>query len=137
MTAASDYAPAQLAAWARPEQRDPATWDLGMRRRNSFVAVVNDQIAGFSDVSVDGYIDMMFVSPRHGREGVATALLAKAEALARGNGAHQVSADVSITARPFFEHCGFVVEKEQHPITAGVRMTNFHMSKKLDLRGER
>lgn len=42
-----------------------------------------------------------------------------------------LSADVSITARPFFERRGFEVVTEQHPVTAGVRMTNFHMAKSL------
>jgi putative acetyltransferase len=99
------------------------------------VAVIGDDIAGFSDVSADGYVDMMFVSPRFSRRGVARELLAFLEALARRNSAKRLSANVSITARPFFEAMGFHVDAERHPVTAGVSMTNFHMTKEIDDEG--
>lgn len=131
VTASGDYSPAQIAAWARPEQRDLAGWDRAMSSRHSYVAVVEGEVAGFSDVSDGGYIDMLFVAPRHARRGVARSLLRTLEARARDSGAHCLSADVSITARSFFERHGFVEAAEQHPVTAGVQMTNFHMSKRL------
>jgi putative acetyltransferase len=86
-------------------------------------------------VSADGYIDMLFVSPRYGRRGVGGTLLSFLEDRARASGIAQLSADVSITAREFFERRGFIVEAEQHPVTAGVSTTNFHMTK--DLRQDR
>ncbi|WP_460799196.1 GNAT family N-acetyltransferase [Microbacterium sp. GXF0217] len=131
VTASVDYAPAQIAAWARPEKRDLPGWDRAMRARDSFVALVDDQVAGFSDVSAEGYIDMLFVSPRFGRRGVARTLLSFLEARARESAARQLSSNVSITARPFFEALGFHVVAEQHPETGGVVMTNFHMTKEL------
>lgn len=102
-----------------------------MKGRNSYVCVVEDAIAGFSDVSRTGYIDMMFVSPGYARRGLASALLAVLEAEAQAVGAVALSADVSLTARPFFERHGFVVKAEQHPLKAGVPMANFHMSRPL------
>lgn len=51
-TAAADYSPAQIAAWARPEQRTVAEWDRAMQGRNSYVAFLDTQIIGFSDVSL-------------------------------------------------------------------------------------
>ncbi|WP_258131454.1 MULTISPECIES: GNAT family N-acetyltransferase [unclassified Microbacterium] len=131
VTAAADYSTEQIAAWARPAQRNESDWDRAMKGRNSYVCVVDDAIAGFSDVSPTGYIDMMFVSPRHARRGLASALLALLEAEARATGAIALSADVSLTARPFFERHGFIVEAEQHPMTAGVPMTNFQMTRPL------
>lgn len=131
-TAAVDYSPEQIAAWARPDERRLADWDQAMRSRNSYVAVIESDVLGFSDVSEEGYIDMMFVDPRHSRRGVAAALLAVIEARARDLGARQLAADVSITGRPFFELNGFAVTAEQHPVAAGVQMTNFHMVKPLD-----
>ena len=95
------------------------------------MAVVDGRVAGFSDVSAAGYVDMMFVSPRHGRQGVGHALMTFLEKRALAASADQMSADVSLTARPFFEAHGFVVEAEQHPVIDGVQMTNFHMTKPL------
>lgn len=132
VTAAADYTPEQLTAWARPEQRDLFAWDQAMRRRNSYVALVGEQIAGFSDVSRSGHIDMMFVAPRFTRQGVARELITFLEKQARSFSAKQLTADVSITARDFFEASGFHVDAEQHPVITDVAVTNFRMVKKLE-----
>jgi len=130
-TASADYSPEQIRVWARPEQRVVTEWHRARSDLNTHVAVVGDEIAGFSDVSEEGHIEMMFVSPRHARRGVAKALVAVLEGLAREFGARCLSAEVSITARPFFEGQGFAVHAEQHPVIAGVRMTNYAMRKEL------
>lgn len=130
--ASADYMADQIAAWARPGKRDLREWDQSMLARKSYVALIGEQVVGFSDVSVDGYIDMMFVAPRFARRGVASELMAFLELQARGSSARQLSANVSITARPFFEAHGFLVAAEQHPMTGGVVMTNFHMVKELN-----
>ena len=134
VTAAGDYTPAQLHAWARPEQQDVTQWDRSMLRRNSVVATLGDQVVGFSDVSKDGYIDMLYVSPDFARRGVARALIAFLEKQARSNSARQLTANVSVTARASFESAGFRVKAEQHPVIRGLVMTNFRMTKELDSR---
>ncbi|MBH0117026.1 GNAT family N-acetyltransferase [Salinibacterium sp. NG253] len=132
ITASADYSPQQIAAWARADEREIPVWDQSMSARNSFVALVDGEIAGFSDVSSDGYIDMMFVSPQHSRQGVAAALLDFIEVIARERASPSLSANVSVTARPFFEKRGFQVEAEQHPVLNGVELNNFTMTKSLD-----
>ena len=130
-TAGADYTAEQIEAWVRSGQTDPASWHLAMSSRNSFVATVNGEVAGFSDVAPDGYIAMMFVSPDHQGIGIARRLLAEAEQLAREARTPGLSADVSITARPLFERCGFQVVRVQHPVRDGVPLTNFRMEKLL------
>lgn len=132
ITASADYTPEQIAAWARPDNRDVGGWDRSMLARESYVALVGEHLAGFSDVSTDGYIDMMFVSPRFARQGVARELLTFLELRARMMSASRLFSNVSITARPLFESFGFHVVDEQHPVTGGVVMTNFHMLKKFN-----
>ncbi|WP_258065504.1 GNAT family N-acetyltransferase [Rathayibacter tritici] len=100
-----------------------------MQARNAVVATIGDELVGFSDVSAAGWIDMMFVSPRFLRRGVASRLLA--HLLARTEAAPEFAADGSITARPFFERHGFVVVAEQHPVRAGVKLTNYRMARRL------
>ena len=130
-TASADYSAEQIQAWADPEGRDLDRWDAAMQARESFVATIDGQVAGFSDIGHDGYVDMMFVAPKFGRRGVARTLLATDEKLARDRGVGGLSADVSITARPFFESQGFVVVAEQRPVRRGVALTNFRMRKLL------
>lgn len=130
-TAARDYTPAQLEAWARPD-RDRDAWARARARANTRVAEVDGRIAGFTDVTDDGYIDMMFVDPDHGARGVATALLAWAETTARATAATRLSTRASITARPFFEARGFAVVEECTAIANGVTLTNYQMIRPLD-----
>ncbi|WP_241975409.1 MULTISPECIES: GNAT family N-acetyltransferase [unclassified Cryobacterium] len=130
-TAAADYSPEQIQAWAQPEARELSTWHTAMPARNSYVATLDGSLAGFSDVDSEGYIDMIFVAPRYLRRGVARQLIGHVEARARQEQLTELTADVSTTARPFFERSGFTVEAEQHPVTAGVQLTNFKMKKKL------
>lgn len=130
-TAAADYSPEQIQAWARPGQREVGRWDASMQKRNSFVVATSGEVIGFSDVDEHGYIDMMFVAPEHQGRGVARALLGEAERRAREFGATDLAADVSITARPFFESRGFVTEQRQEPIRQGVKLVNFRMRKSL------
>lgn len=130
-TASADYTGEQVEAWADPGGRDLAGWGAAMVGRESFVATIDDELVGFSDVSDDGYIDMMFVAPGFGRRGIATRLVAHGEQLARERGVRELTANVSITARPFFERHGFSVLREQEVVRHGVTLRNFRMRKPL------
>lgn len=130
-TAAGDYSPEQTQAWAQPGERDPGAWNDSMTGRSSFVAIWDGQVVGFSDVTDRGYIEMLFVAPEHLGCGIARALLREAERRARERDASALTADVSITARRFFERHGFSVERRQEPVRRGVRLVNFRMRKSL------
>jgi putative acetyltransferase len=132
VTASTDYSVAQIAVWSAPQERDPDQWNRDRIISETIVATVDENLAGFSDVSATGHIDMLFVSPRFGRRGVATALLSEIERKAGGRSTTALSTNASITARPFLERNGFHVMAEQHPIVRGVRMTNYRMVKELD-----
>lgn len=131
ISAASDYSPEQLVAWVQPGTRSLARWHKLMLSRNSFVAVVYGEIAGFSDVAANGHIEMLFVAPHLQRRGIARALLGVAEHQAAATAAKSLTADVSITARPLFEACGFTVVQQQNPVRQGVQFINFRMRKVL------
>lgn len=130
-TAAADYTAEQIRAWARPQDREIATWHTAMQARNTYIATIDGAAAGFSDVDGQGYIDMMFVAPAYLRRGVAQQLLRYIEEFAQSEGMSELTANVSITARRFFAHHGFVVQAEQHPVMLGVQLTNYAMKKNL------
>lgn len=127
-TASKDYTSGQIDAWARAD-RDG--WSVRRADRPTWVADIGGVVAGFSDLEVDGHIDMMFVHPDFGGRGVATALIEAVEAHARASGLTGLFSEVSITARPFFERIGFVVMERETVHRHGQSLDRFRMAKTL------
>ena len=124
--ASQDYLPEQIEAWANP-QIDLADWAGQRRARQTQVAESGGCVVGFTDVDSDGYVDMLYVDPDFARKGVGAALLDWARITAERLGASELTANVSLTARPVFEARGFAVVNEQRPTRRGVPMTNLRM----------
>ena len=85
-------------------------------------------MVGFSDLTDDGVLDMLFVHPDAGGQGVARMLVEAVLGEARRRGLARVSTHASRTARPAFERLGFVVDRENvDNTTRGVWVPNFDM----------
>jgi putative acetyltransferase len=125
------YAPEQIAAWA-PDLPDMAGWAKRLRAGRTFVADVNNAIAGFVRVEDNGFVDLLYVHPDYERRGIGRELLQVACSWATSHGAHRLESDVSIAARPLFELLGFRVESEQSVERDGVRFQNFRMTRIAD-----
>ncbi|WP_461163512.1 GNAT family N-acetyltransferase [Arthrobacter sp. R4-81] len=130
VTASSSYSPEQIAVWA-PEDIDVESWGRKQTTRNGVVAEVDGEVAGFSDVDAQGYIDMMFVAPEHGRTGVGTALMSSIFVEASRRGANSLSTNASEAAKKFFEKQGFTVGEHRRILRDGVILTNYAMSRQL------
>ncbi|HCI6121356.1 TPA: GNAT family N-acetyltransferase [Klebsiella quasipneumoniae subsp. quasipneumoniae] len=105
-TACRDYTPAQIAAWA---QVDETRWRQKLADANGLVAEIENQPVGFI-TAIGTHIDLLFVSPDHGRQGIGGVLI---EALCAQYPAQILTVDASITARPCFTAHGFKVVAEQ------------------------
>lgn len=127
-TAAPDYSPEQIEAWAS-DDIDSAEWLDRRAQQNTAVALADGVVAGFADVDAAGYIDMMFVDPRFARRGVATQLFYWILMTARRDAAQNLTTNASITARPFFEAHGFLVTRERQTVVRGVALTNYAMNR--------
>ena len=73
----------------------------------------------------------MFVHKDWQRKGIASQLLSEIEAYACRFGITQITSEVSITARPFFEKQGYSVEKSQKKRAKRLEMINYVMKKEL------
>lgn len=130
-TAAADYSPEQIAAWA-PDDADLDAWRARRAASWTIVAVVDGRVAGFSDLTDDAVLDMLFVHPDAARRGVARALVDAVVAEARHRGVARLTVRASRTARPAFERFGFVVDAERPDNEVrGIVVPNFAMH--LDL----
>ncbi|MBU2115276.1 MAG: GNAT family N-acetyltransferase [Gammaproteobacteria bacterium] len=124
-----DYDDAQRNAWA-PAQYDKNAWAMRMQESEPFVALDNDTIVGFADVQPDGYIDFFFCHHAYQGKGVGKALMQHILKTGKRYGVKRFYADVSLTAKPFFEHYGFAVLRQQQKEVRGVVLTNFLMEKR-------
>jgi len=127
-----DYSEQQVRAWA-PAVPDPAIWHQRMSERYTLVAEENGKIAGFAELERDGHLDMFYCRKDAVRRGVGRALYRAVELKAAGLGLERIFTEASITARRFFEHCGFAVVCRQTVVRGGIELANFKMEKRLSL----
>ncbi len=125
-----DYSPQQLAAWA-PEQYDESQWHERIRKINPFIAHNGQQIVGYADVQSDGYIDHFFCHYQFQGKGVAKALMSTLMNIAQKKQLPRLHAQVSKTAKPFFEYIGFQVINPQQVEVRGEMLTNYVMEFRL------
>lgn len=119
-TASADYSARQIAAWAQVDE-EPRRQKIAASR--VIVAEKDTVLVGFI-TAVDDYIDLLFVSPDHSRQGVASALL---KTLLLQHPERVFTVEASITAKPFFERHGFQVIEQQQVEARGERFLNYRM----------
>lgn len=127
---ARDYLPEQVAAWA-PDVPDLDRWAERLTPLAVLVAEDGGRVVGFASWQSDGYLDHLFTHADRQCRGVATALAERVEAAMRDAGVAVAFADVSVTARPFFERRGYAVVREQSVVVRGVSFMNYRMEKRL------
>jgi putative acetyltransferase len=126
--AARHYDATQIEAWA-PIEADLTSWRERLSRGTVCVAEAQGVVAGFVRVERSGLVDLLYVHPAHERQGIGGALLRTACSWAAENGATQLDANVSLTARSLFEAAGFCVQREQRVEYKGVAFPNLRMSR--------
>lgn len=128
---AQDYTAAEVADWASCGDIS-GHWDELFSHLH-FIAATDckGRIIGFSAVSRDGYLHSLFVHKDWQSKGIGTLLLSEAEKTAITYGARQMTSDVSITARPFFEKRGYTMTKEQKAKANRLHLTNYRIEKTL------
>ena len=100
---------------------------------NHFIGAFDEasRMVGFSSMNKDGYLHSMFVHKDWQGKGVATQLLSEVEHIARQWGVAEITSEVSLTARPFFEKKGYEIVKMQKHRANKLELTNFIMRKLL------
>lgn len=124
-----DYSQAEVEDWA--SCGDDLSNIEDMIKTHYFIVAINQQleIVGFSSITPQGYLHSMFVHKDFQGEGIATILLNEIEQYAITNGIIRITSEVSLTARPFFEKKGYIVEEEQKRKANQLSLTNFWMAK--------
>lgn len=126
-----DYTREEVEDWA--SCGDSAEHMKDLLARNDYVAALNerDEIIGFSSMNAEGYLHSLFVHKDYQRVGVGSLLLSAVEKRAWEYGVSEITSEVSLTARPFFEKRGYEVIKVQKRRANRLELTNFVMRKRL------
>ena len=128
--AAAYYSPEQLVAWA-PVPPDAVRWQERLERLHTIVAESDGACAGFASYTIEGYLDFLFTHPAFARRGVASRLYQRVESVLRAVGVPSVTAHVSLAARAFFDHHGFLLDREECVECRGAWLRRFAMRKPL------
>jgi len=128
--AADDYSDAQREAWAAAAD-DEAAFGERLAKQLTLVGTMEGSPVGFASLKAPDVIDMLYVHPAAGENGVATMLVNALEKLAAARGAAKLTADVSDSAVEFFRKRGFVPQTRNTRPLGGEWLANTTMEKKL------
>ncbi len=126
-----DYTIEEIEDWASCGN-DNQQW-LKLINTYHLILVENEEgdVVGFASISDEGYLHTLFVHKDYQRQGIATLLYKTVEELAQHKQIAKITAEVCITAHPFFEKQGFIVDEEQRKKANQLYLTNYKMSKAL------
>ena len=128
-----DYTQEQVEAWS-PSEHSVEHWvkrTAALKVRLAALSETPATAAGFIGFADDGFIDLLFTRPEFLRRGIARSLLRDAESDLQKNCVARAYANVSLTARPFFEAMGYRSVKSQRVWCRSVEFQNFRMEKNL------
>lgn len=123
------YTQEQLDVWAPKSSLSRERWAKKFLRTNPFVALMGDQIVGFAEFEENGHIDCFYCHHLFQGKGVGKALMEAIVSEALKKGIRRIFAEVSITAKPFFEKQGFITIKEQTVTLNSIPLTNYVMER--------
>lgn len=131
---AQDYTKEQLDAWApkfsESSLHDFKEWQKKLEKIKPFVALIDNVIVGFVEFEPTGHIECFYVHHEYQGCGVGSALMSCVDKEAQKKLLVKVDAEVSITAKSFFDAHGFKVVKKQIETCDGVELTHYVMEKK-------
>lgn len=127
-----DYTETQVNAWAPETSLQLEGWQKKWQNLPPLVAVAGDIVIGFAEFEQSGHIDCFYVHHAWQGKGVGAALMQAIFNKAVQQGISRIYAEVSITAKPFFERKGFQVVKAQTVTIRGEALNNFMMEKILE-----
>ena len=126
----ADYNPAQLQAWA-PYLYTIDYWQNRFQKYEVYVADAQGTVVGFAEFESTGHIDCFYVHHQWQRQGVGASLMLAIEADANHQQIPRLFAEVSLTARLFFQHHGFAVVRSQQKRYRDLQFQQFVMAKQL------
>lgn len=125
-----DYSPSQIKAWA-PDDIYFRNWAEICSKRFTFVADQSGLIVGFGELDPKGHIGCFYCHKNYQGMGIGRQIYQAIEEKALNLGLTRLFTEASITAKPFFQHMGFAVVRQQQVFCRGETFINYLMDKHL------
>lgn len=126
----TDYSAEQIKIWT-DSVKNIERWDEILLTQDVIVAKIEDKIVAFGTLKDKNYIDLFYVHKAFQGLKIASKLFYEIEKEAVRSEQSYLTADVSTTAKPFFEKMGFLILRQQTVVRQNVEFTNYKMKKLL------
>ncbi|GAA4172678.1 GNAT family N-acetyltransferase [Sphingobacterium ginsenosidimutans] len=123
-----DYNTEQIEVW-KSSINNVDRWNNLIINQYFIVAEIDKEIVGFASLDHGNYIDMLYVHKDFQRQGIAQRLYDHLEHKSKYLNIETLTADVSKTAKPFFERNGFTTIARQVQVRSAVEIVNYKMQK--------
>lgn len=123
-----DYNTEQIEVW-KSSINNIDRWNNLIINQYFIVAEIDKEIVGFASLDHGNYIDMLYVHKDFQRQGIAQRLYDHLEHKSKYLNMETLTADVSKTAKPFFERNGFTTIARQVQVRSAVEIVNYKMQK--------
>ena len=127
------YTKQQILVWASAAN-EQEKWNEIIKTQLVLIAEINQTTVGFITLTKESCVDLLYVHKDYQRRGIAKAIYREIEKECIRQSHKIIKANVSITARPFFENMGFEMIAEQTVIRKGVALINYKMEKELPVK---
>lgn len=122
----NEYTQPQINEWTSNVHNEDR-WINLVNHQYCIVAEIDTTIVGFTSLENGNYIDFFYVHSEFQGKGIASILLKTLTHEAHRLKQTTITSNVSKTARPFFEHSGFRVIKENENVRNGEILVNYQM----------
>ncbi len=130
ISVAKDYHRELIDRWA-PHDKNMTQWAKRLKEKNPFIAVIGDEIVGMAEIDREGFIDYFYVHPSHQGRGIGKRLMDTLITEAKTHALERAFANVSKTAKTFFESQNFEVTETRKNIILNHVALNFRMARTL------
>lgn len=123
------YTEEQVEVWAPKSSLEAEKWTKKFSRTKPIIAIIGEDIVGFAELEPNGHIDCFYCHHEWIGKGVGAALMKEILQRAKNSPVSLIFAEVSLTAKPFFEKWEFRIVTQQTIVKKGVELTNFKMER--------
>lgn len=122
-----DYSAEEIKQWTS-STNDENRWKGFISNQYFLIAEYENKIIGFCSLKDENHLDLLYIHKDYQKMGIASLLYHEIKKESKRLGHKTLTADVSITAKSFFETKDFKIVREKKNLINGLEVINYQMS---------